>query len=182
MPSRQPWPHAPPHWTFSQGSYFVTASTFHRKRLFDSPEKLDVVTGLLIHTAKEYGWQLRAWAVMSNHYHFLADSPSGTGETLRVWLRVFHRRSAIEVNRLSETTGRRVWMNFRDSLITQQTSYLARLHYINQNPVKHRLVANSKAYRWCSAAWFESHASKGFVECVARFKTDRLKIQDDFDP
>jgi putative transposase len=176
-----PWPHAPPHWTLQGGSYFVTASTFHRQRIFDSTEKLDVVTGTLIDVAKEFGWQLRCWAVFANHYHLFADSPAGSGETLRILLSELHRRAAIEVNRLSESPGRRVWMNFRETHITHQVSYLARLRYVNENPVKHRLVEQARDYKWCSAAWFETNAPKAFVESVRRFRTDRLKIWDDFD-
>jgi len=182
METRAPWPHAPPHWISEAGCYFVTASNFHRQRLLDTPEKLDAVTGRLIDTASEFGWQLRAWAVMSNHYHILADSPEQSGESLREWLREFHRTTAIAVNRLSSVTGRRVWMNFRDSLITHQTSYLARLHYINENPVKHGLVKVATDYPWCSAAWFKTNAPKSFVASVARFKIDRLNVEDDFDP
>ncbi len=159
----------------------MTAACYHRQRIFDTPENLDVVTGLLIDTSGEFGWQLRAWAVLSNHYHFLADSPKGSGESLRVWLTEFHRQAAIEVNLRSAAVGRRVWMNFRDTHITHQTSYLARLRYVNENPVRHRLVDLANQYRWCSAAWFESHAPKSFVESVRRFKIDRLKIWDDFD-
>lgn len=72
-------------------------------------------------------------------------------------------------------------MNFRDTRITHQTSYMARLRYVNQNPVHHRLVPEASRYRWCSAAWFETNAPKSFVESVARFKTDKLDIWDDFD-
>ena len=34
-------------------------------------------------------------------------------------------------------------------------SYLARLNYVHQNPVKHGLVRVANQYRWCSAAWLE---------------------------
>ncbi|WP_035603505.1 transposase [Haloferula sp. BvORR071] len=179
--NQAPWPHAPPHWLFDGGTYFVTASTYHRRPIFDTDAKLDLVTCLLIDTAKEFGWQLRAWAVFSNHYHFVADSPKGSGESLREWLTEFHRRTAIGVNKLSETVGRRVWMNFRETNITHHTSYLARLRYVNENSVKHGLVVRSCDYRWCSAAWFETNAPKGFVASVQRFKTDRLKVWDEFD-
>lgn len=72
-------------------------------------------------------------------------------------------------------------MNFRDTRLTHQASYLARLRYVHQNPVHHRLVAVATQYRWCSAAWFESNAPRSFVESVARFKTDKVKVWDDFD-
>ncbi len=179
--SREPWPHAPPHWLTSPGIYFVTASTLHRARLFDTPRKLDLVTHQLLDTAKEFAWQMRAWAVLANHYHFLADSPAGTGETLRAWLTAFHRTTAIALNKLDDCEGRRVWFSFRDTHITHQTSYLARLRYVNENAVHHRLLAVARDYRWCSAAWFETNAPASFVASVARFKTDKLNIEDDFD-
>jgi len=163
------------------GIYFVTASTYHRQHLFDDGQKLDLLTGLLIDTATTYGWQLRAWSVFSNHYHFMADSPEGSGESLRAWLTELHRSAAVRLNQLSESPGRRVWMNFRETRITYQNSYLARLRYVNENPVKHGLVSESRRYRWCSAAWFESHAPESFVASVRRFRIDRLQIWDEFD-
>jgi putative transposase len=176
-----PWPHAPPHWVFEPGIYMVTASTYQRRRILNTVDILDAVTHLLLDTAEKFGWRIRAWAVLSNHYHFLAGSPEGTGHSLREWLKDFHRRAATEVNRLAGCAGRRVWMNFWESRITHQTSYLARLRYVNENPVHHRIVGNATQYRWCSARWFETNAPKSFVASVARFKTDNLNIRDDFD-
>ena len=178
---KAPWPHAPPHWLCKEGIYFVTASTYHRQRLFYSDEKLEAVTRLLAETAEEFGWTLRAWAVFSNHYHFLADSPKGSGDSLRVWLAEFHRSAAVEVNRITGVQGRRVWMNFRETFITHQTSLLARLKYVNENPVKHGLVDVATEYPWCSAAWFQKTAPEGFRKSVGRFKTDSVNVEDDFD-
>ena len=118
---------------------------------------------------------------MSNHYHFLAESPEASGESLREWLKEFHRTAAMKVNTLSGIPGHRVWMNFRETLITHQTSYLARLRYVNDNPAHHRLVKLARDYRWCSAAWFEKNAPRSFVESVGRFKTDMINVWDDFD-
>jgi putative transposase len=174
------WPHAPPHWLMSPGIYFVTASTLHKARFFDTVGKLDLVTRKLLDTAKEFGWQMRAWAVLANHYHFVADSPEGGAETLRRWLTDFHRTTAIALNQLDRCDGRRIWFNFRDTHITHQTSYLARLPYVHENPVRHKIVAAAHEYRWCSAAWFETNAPASFVASVARFKTDKLKIDDDY--
>ena len=71
-------------------------------------------------------------------------------------------------------------MNFRESFITHQISFLARLKYVNDNPVRHGLVDVATEYRWCSAAWFEKSAVESLRKSVSRFKTDRLKIEDDF--
>ncbi len=54
------------------GIYFVTAGTLHKQRLFDTPAKLDLVERMLLSLAKNRVWQLEAWAVLVNHYHFVA--------------------------------------------------------------------------------------------------------------
>lgn len=72
---------------------------FHRQRILNTPAILDAVTHRLIAAAKEFGWTLRAWAVLSNHYHFVAESPEGTAVSLRAWLTEFHRSAAMRVNK-----------------------------------------------------------------------------------
>jgi putative transposase len=44
------------------------------------------------------------------------------------------------VNGLDQSPERQVWYNYWDTLLTYQSSYLARLNYVHQNAVKHRLV------------------------------------------
>jgi REP-associated tyrosine transposase len=88
---------------------------------------------------------------------------------------------ARELNQFDQTPGRSVWFNFWDSKLTYERSYLARLNYVDQNPVKHGLVNIANQYRWCSAAWFERTASPAMVKTIYAFKIDKLKnIADDY--
>jgi putative transposase len=48
--------------------------------------------------------------------------------------------------------------------------------------VKHGLVLVANQYRWCSARWFEREASPAMVKSIYRFKTDKLRVYDDFEP
>ena len=75
-----------------------------------------------------------------------------------------------------------MWFNFRDTILGQQRSYLARLNYVHQNAVKHGLVPVACQYPWCSAAWFERTASSAMVKSIYCFKTDRLAVEDEFEP
>jgi putative transposase len=52
---------------------------------------------------------------------------------------------------------------------------------VHQNPVKHGLVAVANQYPWCSASWFEHTAWPAQVNTIYGFKTDRLKILDEYD-
>jgi len=98
---------------------------------------------------------------------------------MREFLRELHSRSARELNGL-EIEAREVWHNFWDTRLTYQYSYLARLKYVHQNAVKHGLVTLGNQYKWCSAAWFERVASSAQVKTIYSFKTDSLKVEDDF--
>src|SRR5207247_1124100 len=119
-----------------------------------------------------------------NHYHFIAHSPSNApnAESLSDMLSMLHVKTSEWINKLDKQPGRRVWYNFRESALTYQRSYQARLNYVHQNPVKHRLVPVANQYPWCSAAWFERTASPAMVKSIYRFKTDRLSVEDEFDP
>jgi putative transposase len=94
----------------------------------------------------------------------------------------FESLRIVRFNRLDKSTGRQVWFNFRETRLTYQKSYLARLNYVHQNSVKHRLVPVANQYPWCSAGWFERTASTAMVKSIYRFKTDSLSVKDDFEP
>jgi len=71
-----PWPHAPEHRLSIRGTYFVTASTYLRQHHFRGKTRLAVLHRGLLKVAADFGWQLEAWAVFSNHYHFIGHSPA----------------------------------------------------------------------------------------------------------
>jgi putative transposase len=124
---------------------------------------------------------MQAWAVMSNHYHFVAISPVDPG-CLRRMIGKLHMITAKAINGMAGTPGRKVWHQYWDSHITFQASYLARLKYVHENPVHHGIVVRTDSYEWCSAAWFERTAEPAFFRTVRSFKTDRLSVHDDFGP
>jgi REP element-mobilizing transposase RayT len=96
------WPHAPLHRLDEGGVYMVTSGTLRKQHLFGGPEGLDLLESALLRLARHYGWQLEAWAMFSNHYHFIGR-PDG---------------AAREVNRLDEQQGRQVWHNYWESHLT----------------------------------------------------------------
>ncbi|HEY2573301.1 MAG TPA: hypothetical protein VGH65_04500, partial [Verrucomicrobiaceae bacterium] len=115
------------------------------------------------------------------HYHIVAHSPSGNGTTLPKFINHLHAQSARELNRLDGTPGRQVWFNYRETWLTIQTSYLARLNYTHQNAVHHKIVSLAREYPWCSATEFELACTPAWVKTIYSFKTDKLNVEDDFD-
>jgi len=137
----------------------------------------------LLAALKAFGWRLEAWAVFSNHYHFVAVSPVDVADalSLRRMLGGLHEKTAKWLNALDGVPGRKVWHNFRETQLTYERSYFARLNYTHQNAVKHGLVAVASQYSWCSASWFEQNAGPARVKTVYGFKTDLVRVQDDYE-
>jgi len=52
--------------------------------------------------AREFGWQFEAWAVFSNHYHFVAHTPEGeqNAESLAAMLSKLHEKTANAISSL----------------------------------------------------------------------------------
>ncbi len=158
----------------------VTAATYQKAKLFHDQESLEALCGGLLKYSGKHNWSLHAWAVFPNHYHFIAKSPPDDAASLKKFLMEFHSRSARWLNARDSTPGRKVWHNYAETKLTYEASYFARLKYVHQNPVKHGLVEAATEYPWCSASWFEKTATSATKETVASFKTDTLKIEDDF--
>jgi putative transposase len=179
-----PWPHAPTHQLTEGGTFFVTSGTYLKVHHFRRPERLWVLQRGLLTVARDFGWHVEAWAVFSNHYHFVAHSPqeSPDASSLARMLGVLHARTATWLNRLDGTAGRQVWHSFWDTRLTYQRSYLARLNYVHRNPVKHGLVRVANEYPWCSARWFERTAAPAMVRSIYRFRVDRVCVLDEFEP
>ena len=180
-PQRISWPHAPLHELSARGTYIVTAGTYGKEHRFRGRKRVEVLHRGLLKVANDFGWLFEAWSVFSNHYHFVAHSPEDGADNLSQMLGLLHEKTAKWINDIDGTAGREVWHNFWETRLTHQRSYLARLNYVHQNPVRHGLVPTANQYPWCSAGWFERTARPAQVKTVYGLKTDRLKILDDFE-
>jgi putative transposase len=173
------WIQSPAHYFVPQAMYIVTAGTYLKWRYFAVPGRLTMVLTTLFEQTERFGWSLQAWAVLPNHYHFVAQAPEDA-RSLRRMLQVVHSLTARALNAEDGTAGRKVWFQYWDTCITNERSYLARLHYVHANPVKHGLVGDAKDYPWCSMRWFLREAEPGFQDKVLSSECERISIRDDF--
>ena len=179
MPPNSEWHHSPSHLFVPGVAYIVTAGTYQKKYYFASPSRLSLLQSMLFQQAERYGWQLEAWAVVSNHYHVVAIAPNDP-KTLSPMIRQIHSKSARAVNAEDGTPARRVWFEYWDTCLTDEKSYYTRLHYVHTNPVKHHLADKAEDYPWCSMRWFLANADRAFSKQVLSFKLDRVSVKDDF--
>lgn len=173
------WAHSPSHCFVPGQAYIVTARAYRKAPVFASPERRTLLLSTLFEQAEQFQWSLQAWAVLPNHYHFVAHAPEDA-RSLKRMIQALHSFTARAVNAEDRTSGRKVWYQYRDTCITNERSYFARLHYVHCNPVKHGLVAAAENYPWCSMSWFLREADSGFRRTVLSFKCDDISIDDDF--
>jgi putative transposase len=178
-PSLRRWHHSPPHLFMSGTHHMVTCGTRLRKRLFESESRLSLVQSTLFDQADRLSWQLEAWAILPNHYHFIAQAPEDAA-TLPQLLRGINSITARRINAEDKTPGRQVWFRYWDTCLTIRESYFARLNYVHQNPVKHGMVVSAEDYPWCSMSWFTEQAPEGIRRTVSSFKIDSVNVVDDF--
>ncbi len=172
------WHHTPLH-RFVPGSvHMITGATLHKRHIFRTEPHLMLMQSLLLDRLKELGWQPRAWACLSNHYHVMALAPE-EGDLTHL-IRGFHSKVSIAVNKLDHTPGRKVMYQYWDRCITFENGYYARLNYVMKNPVKHGLVTDAERYRFCSARWFRENQTSAFRRKVASYGYERVNEPDDF--
>jgi putative transposase len=175
------WPHAPPHRLGAAGVYFLTARAAEQRHLLAEDMMKDWFEETLFSIAAEHAWKLEAWAILANHYHFIAHIPQSSdgAESLRTGVRKLHSLTTKELNRREGVIGRtRLWQNFRETHLTHQASYLARLHYVHQNAVHHGLVAKGSDWKWCSALRFTNEVSPAWVKTIASHRFDEIARKD----
>ncbi len=171
--------HQPSHLYIQNGTWIITASTYQKMNIFRERYELTMLQKTIFESAYEFRWQLRAWAIFSNHYHLIAVSDEHSS-SIDAFIASIHRKSASLINQRHTLPGRQVWYRYWETLLTHQKSYLARLKYVMENPVKHGLVTVASDYPWCSARWFSKTASPKFSSNVNRFKIDSVKVIDNF--
>jgi putative transposase len=173
------YPHNPPHLFINGSVYMVTGATLSKAPILKTDRHKSSFCDTLFERAKVRGWELQAWVVLDNHYHFIAQSPENAKSLVRL-IRELHSITAIGFNQLDDIAGRTVWYNYWDSCINYETSFLARLNYIHQNPIKHGMVEKAEDYPFCSYRWFITKGDSELQRKVREQPIDRVHVEDNF--
>jgi putative transposase len=173
------YPHNPPHYFVSNAMYMITGAILYNQPLLHGSKRREFVLQTLFDRARLFDWHLQAWAILNNHYHFVARAPEHATSLTKL-IQQFHSITAIQLNKWDHSPGRQVWFNYWDSCLTYEKSYLARVHYVHVNPVKHGLTGRAVDYPFCSYRWFVEQGNDTLKQQVFDQPVDQVKIMDDF--
>ncbi|MCC6300405.1 MAG: transposase [Anaerolineales bacterium] len=105
------YPHNPPHYFVPNAMYIVTGAILYKQRLLFDDQRKALVLEILLERAAHWGWDMEAWSILENHYHFVSQAPENA-LTLESFIRQTHSKTAVELNKLDNTPGRKVWHNY----------------------------------------------------------------------
>ena len=147
--------HRPPRFGDAEGCFLITASTFEHKSYFNTYEKQAWLVDELQKELQSVKIPISGWVVLPNHYHLLIEC--NPLSTISQPLRRVHARTARELNRQDEVSGRKVWHLFSDRQIRNQRHYYTTLNYLHYNATKHGYVEKPLDWVCSSLHWYKKH-------------------------
>jgi putative transposase len=131
------------------GTYFVTFSTWQRRRLFVVENYVRLFLQTLYRYRREGRFQLHAFVVMPEHVHLLLTPPNDV--TLEHAIQLIKGGYS---HALGSILGRKreIWQRgFTDHRIRDEQDFVNHRNYIHRNPVERGFVNDPAEYRYCSA-------------------------------
>ncbi len=151
--------------------HFVTASTYHRDRLFDSPRFQLRFIEILNQLRDDFEFRLLGYVLRPEHFHLLiwsgelADPSRIVGslkqrtarfmiENLQTCDRAWCRRMLEKITlprTVDDESHYRVWQRrFYDFNVWSEEKRIEKLDYMHGNPLERRLVKGPEDWRWSS--------------------------------
>ena len=130
------------------GYYHITARGNNGADIVLDDEDRAAFVRLLARTAVRFGIHVRAWCLMSNHYHLILEAPTGDVSRAVQYLNGVHAR---RFNRRHDRTGHLFRARFRATVLESERHLEAACAYVLLNPVRAGLVASTDDWRWADA-------------------------------
>jgi putative transposase len=148
--------------SLGQHCYHVINRGNGRAEVFHADGDFHAFIALLGDACRRLPMRLLAYCLMPNHFH-LALWPYGDGDLSRwmQWLLTAHVR---RYHRWYASSGH-VWQGrFKAFPIEQDDHLLTVLRYIEQNPIRAKLVTRAEDWRWSSAGYWVGSACQPAID------------------
>lgn len=133
----------------------------------------NIFSDLIGELVNEFGFQIHAFVLMSNHFHALATTPiQNLDEIMLHWLREGARRINREAGRINHIFGG----PYKWSVISNSRYYEHALRYVYQNPVKAGIVDRVEKYPYSTLHFLHKNMQLRFPLSESIF--DRQSVMD----
>ena len=133
----------------SESTYFITANTFQKKKLFQVEKNARLFLDVMYHYREKKKYLLHEFVLMPDHFHLIITP---VGITLERSLQLIKGGYSF---RMGKEFGMRheIWQtSFLDRRVRDAAEYQKFRDYIHQNPVKRFLAARPEDYPYSSAS------------------------------
>ncbi|MDA2918636.1 transposase [Desulfobacterota bacterium AH_259_B03_O07] len=140
--------------------YHITQRGNYQQNIFvDEADRLKYVTWIKEYS-KKHNLALLAYCLMDNHVHFIVIP--GEEKSLSRVFSIVHMRYSQYFNKKRKLSGH-LWKGRFYSCILDEVHLMAALRYVENNPVRARLVKKAWERKWGSAA-HHTGRSKDFLD------------------
>src|SRR6267142_1759030 len=137
-----------PRGRITEGTFFVTAQTWERQAIFQSPRMAEPFLNTLLLYREAQKYLLHEFGLMPNHFHLLVTPTEALERAVQFIKGGFSHRAKKELGYLHE-----VWQRgFSDHRIRDFDDYLHHRDYIWFNPVSAGLAVCPADYPYSSAS------------------------------
>ena len=111
--------------------------------------------------AERYGVLILAYCLMNNHVHFIAVPKDKVG--ISRLFNAVHMRYAQYMNYKRRTSGH-LWQGRFFSCVMDDAHLYQAIRYVEQNPVRARMVQYPWDYAWSSAKWHVQQEAERYIK------------------
>ncbi len=133
-----------------------------QRTVFETRRDVRFFLSLLAREVRAGNLRMLAYAILTTHFHLLAQSPRGE---LSAVMRRVESRYVRYFNRTRDRRGPLFERRFLSKPIGSHSHRLTVLRYIDQNAPEARLVAHASRYPYCSAYHYARARRPKWLDC-----------------
>ena len=133
------------------GYYHIVNRGVEQRIVYQDDEDFKTFLEILCTGCQLYGVKLHGYALMSNHYHLLIET---TQENLSAFMKHLNASYAIYFNKKHNRSGHLWQGRFKSWYVTGEAYLYALISYIENNPVKAKMVKKLGDYPYSSYCAF----------------------------
>ena len=133
----------------------------NRQNILEEEEDFSCYCYWINQYAIKYKVSILAYCLMNNHVHFIAIPEDRNG--LARLFNTVHMRYAQYVNYKRRTSGH-LWQGRFFSCVLDEAHLFFAMRYVEQNPVRAKMVPRPWDYEWSSAKWHVKKPLKQYIK------------------
>jgi len=127
--------------------YVATTVTANREPIFKEAKTADILLGAILFGREQQWYYLLSFVIMPDHMHLIIIP---RGKNISECMKSIKGFSARKINSLLRRNGS-IWQSgFYDYVLDSEEKVLARMRYIEDNPLRKGMVNRSEDYEYSS--------------------------------